>query len=61
MSVAFDTCDFLELAKPRVCACPAIRMLVAVVGVGVAGCAAIKNCLEEGLEVVAFERESAGL
>lgn len=34
-------------------------MLVAVVGAGVSGLAAIKNCLEEGLEVIAFEKESS--
>ena len=35
-------------------------MLVAVVGAGVGGLASIKNCLEEGLEVVAFEKQSSG-
>jgi protoporphyrinogen oxidase len=35
-------------------------MLVAVVGAGMAGLASIKNCLEEGLEVVAFEKQSSG-
>jgi len=31
-------------------------MRVAVVGAGVGGLAAIKTCLEEGLDVVCFER-----
>ena len=31
-------------------------MRVAVVGAGVSGLAAIKTCLEEGLDVVCFER-----
>jgi predicted NAD/FAD-dependent oxidoreductase len=35
-------------------------MLVAIVGAGMGGLASIKNCLEEGLEVVAFEKESSG-
>lgn len=35
-------------------------MLVAVVGAGTGGLASIKNCLEEGLEVVAFEKEPSG-
>jgi len=35
-------------------------MLVAVVGAGVVGLASIKNCLEEGFEVVAFEKQSSG-
>lgn len=37
-----------------------LKMLVAVVGAGMGGLASIKNCLEEGLEVVAFEKESSG-
>jgi cation diffusion facilitator CzcD-associated flavoprotein CzcO len=37
------------------------KMLVAVVGAGMGGLASIKNCLEEGLEVVAFEKESSGM
>lgn len=36
-------------------------MLVAVVGAGACGLAAIKNCLEEGLDVVAFEKDSASV
>lgn len=36
-----------------------LEMLVAVVGAGIAGLTSIKNCLEEGFEVVAFEKESS--
>lgn len=35
-------------------------MLVAVVGAGASGLAAIKNCLEEGHDVIAFEKEASG-
>lgn len=35
-------------------------MLVAIVGAGACGLAAIKNCLEEGLDVIAFEKEGSG-
>lgn len=35
-------------------------MLVAVVGAGAGGLASIKNCLEGGHDVIAFEKEASG-
>lgn len=35
-------------------------MLVAVVGAGLTGLVSIKEMLEEGLDVIAFEKEATG-